>query len=224
MIIPNQLIKPIITGIISPHGITDFIHAKKFGLLKELYHVNLSIISAGSFLNLLHLDNVVNIVFITSSIIHFRNDMPIIQHNYINSKLNTNQLQLLLSSLMVGSLYVVPHDFFILYMIFIHTPNHYKMALPYIQERLLETVLLVVGLGMFLTYISCSNYPIIDLSNDNLIDCNSMLYNFIKTVIISHIVYEELYIFNEYRNNTNSTNSTNNTNITNKIENNNTDG
>lgn len=218
MIIPNQLIKPIITGIISPHGITDFIHAKKFGLLKELYHVNLSIISAGSFLNLLHLDNIVNIVFITTSIIHFRNDMPIIKHKYINSKLNTNQLQLLCSSVMVGSLYVVPHEFFILYMIFIHTPNHYKMALPYIQERLLETILLVVGLGMFLTYITCSNFHLIDLSNDNLIDCNSMLYNLIKTVIISHIVYEELYIFSEY------TNNTNNINITNKIENNNTDG
>jgi hypothetical protein len=89
------------------------------------------------------------------------------------------------------------------------------MTLPYIQERLLETILLVVGLGMFLTYITCSNFHLIDLSNDNLIDCNSMLYNLIKTVIISHIVYEELYIFSEY---------TNNTNITNKIENNNTDG
>jgi len=70
------LIKHAINGIIAPHGITDIIHAQQKNLIPILFKINGVTILSSILLNKFELENILNLVFITSSIIHFRRDFP----------------------------------------------------------------------------------------------------------------------------------------------------
>ena len=182
-LLSKKFITNAMTGIVSPHGMTDYIHAKKFGFLPELYKINLSIISSGYFFNVLHMQPLIHLFFLVSSAVHFRNDMPTIRIKTIHPKL----LQLVFSSAFVGSLHFIPFEYFIIYMLCVHTPNHYFMAWNYIKDNLEETVGLVIGLGFLLSQINyVENIP-------------SDFLTFLQTLVISHIVYQEIYVFPEYK-------------------------
>jgi len=183
MLLTKKFITSAVSGIISPHGMTDYIHAKKFGHLDELYRINLSMAVGGFVLTHCQLYIIIQFTFLVASIVHFRNDMPLIKIKNTNSK----TLQLLFSSVFVGSMHFVPGEYFVLYMLFIHTPNHYRLAWDYIKDNLEETACLVIGIGAILSQMNqFENIPL-------------NLMAFIQTLVISHIVYQEKYVFPEYK-------------------------
>ena len=79
MILPikSLLIKYTTTGLIAPHGMTDYIHAFKNNTLLELN--GLYALTTGSFVLLDQIDQsmLINILFIFSSIFHFQRDIPL---------------------------------------------------------------------------------------------------------------------------------------------------
>tara|TARA_B100000902_G_C26910882_1_gene716794 strand:+ start:75 stop:644 length:570 start_codon:yes stop_codon:yes gene_type:complete len=182
MIVDKTILSKAMSAIVSPHGITDYIHAKKYGYLQELYKINLVTVTSGTIIGYFHYDAVLNIIFLFSSIIHFRNDMPELNILRIDKKM----IQIILSTLFVLSLHVIPVEYFAAYMVFIHTPNHYKMGWFYIKENVKETLVLVLGLGIIL-----SNIDDIDFLSFPVI-------HFIQSVVISHIIYEESFVFENF--------------------------
>jgi hypothetical protein len=167
-----------VTCIIAPHGMTDYIHAKKFGYLEELYKINLSMITGCLLLNRCNIYHITQTCFLFASVIHFRNDMPLI--------LNKKALQLAFSAIFVGSLHFLPSEYLVLYMIFVHVPNHYRLAWNYVKDNLEETIFLIVSIGAILSKIN----RIDNVAQDVLA--------FVQTVVISHIIYQEKYVFPEY--------------------------
>lgn len=183
MLLTKKFITNAVTGIISPHGMTDYIHAKKFGYLDKLYRINLGMTGCGFILNQCHMHTIIQYTFLIASIIHFRNDMPLVEIKNTNSK----SLQLLFSTAFVGSMHFLPTEYFVLYMLFIHTPNHYRLAWDYIKDHLEETLCLVIGIGAILSQLNqIDNIPL-------------DLMAFVQTLVISHIVYQEKYVFPEYK-------------------------
>jgi len=180
----NVLLSNAVLGFISPHGITDYIHAKKHGLKKELYQINIFTVGSTLLIEHFHHEDVITFAFLLASIIHFRNDMPYIELKKINPKL----LQLFFSFCMIESFYFLPVSFFVAYMLLIHTPNHYKMSWEYTKYHLQESILLIVGLGIMLLQL---NNPLFsDVSVD---------LNVVEAFVIGHIIYQEVYVFHEWK-------------------------
>lgn len=182
-ILHNQLMKYSPTWIIAPHGLTDYIHAKKYQLIPKLYTINLAATAGTLFAHISHNDNLIHNAFLLSAIIHFRNDMP-----HFNLK-NTEKMifQLVCSSGLVLLGPSMQWNLFLYYMLFIHVPNHYKMSFDYVKDHLKETVALIVGGSILLNTISY-----------NPINVNPDLDWVSKALIIAHIAYEELHIFDDF--------------------------
>lgn len=187
MLIPHTIMKNIIVGFISPHGMTDYIHAKKYGYLTQLYQININTMAAGGLCHFIHADSIVHGAFLISSVIHFRNDMPLIYYKNINGK----QMQLLMSTMLVTTMHNFPPEYFLLYLSCIHTPNHYRLAWDYIKDNLKETLLLVLGTGFLLTQINYSG----TLEMNSL---DPLLITLVQTLVISHIIYQERFVFAEF--------------------------
>jgi hypothetical protein len=178
----NVLLSNAVLGFISPHGITDYIHAKKHGLKKELYQINIFTVGSTLLIEYFHNEDVITFAFLLASIIHFRNDMPYIELKKIHPKV----LQLFFSFCMIESFFFLPVSFFVAYMLLIHTPNHYKMSWEYTKYHLQESILLIVGLGILL------------LQLDNpLFSGISIDLNVVEAFVIGHIIYQEAYVFPE---------------------------
>lgn len=172
MIINHLIRKRIITNIIAPHGITDIMHSVNNNTTKQLLFINSATCSSSIFFNSdFYYNNGINIIFLLTSIIHFRHEMPFI----------SNVPRYIISSILLLSIYY-NHDIFFLYMACLHVPNHYKMSYKYIKKNLLINIFLI---GLF-------TYGIIIL-DDNII-YNSLIINIFKNVVISHIIYQELYV------------------------------
>lgn len=173
MLIPNPIVKKIITGIIAPHGITDIVHAKQNNLLPQLYTINiLSLL--GTWGLEINMNSILNILFFGMSIYHFRNDMPEIKC--------CNQT--VLSAMMLLSFFLINPSIFLYYMIFIHVPNHYLMNWNVLsKEKKLSIVLISITTAISMI-----------LGNTYLIE-NEFVDTIAKGLIISHIIYEETYIF-----------------------------
>ena len=182
MLIDKGILSKTMSLIVSPHGLTDYIHAKKFGYLQQLYKINLATVTCGELIGYFHCDYILHTVFLLSSIVHFRNDMPEITIFNVDKR----RTQYILSALFVLSLYKIPIELFVIYMVFIHTPNHYKMSWFYIKDNLKETLILVLGFGfalLNLDYLNNLSFPII---------------YFIQGIIISHIIYQETFVFDNF--------------------------
>lgn len=180
-IIHHTLIKCTPTWVIAPHGITDYIHAKKYELLPALYKINLAAVAATLLAHMSHCDNLIHYAFMGSAVIHFRNDMP-------NIGLKNKEklgFQLLCSTGLVFIGPIIKWNIFLYYMLFIHVPNHYKMSYDYVKDHMKETVSLVIGFAILLNSISYNPLESVE------IDWLS------KSLVIAHIAYEELYIFDE---------------------------
>ena len=170
-----------ITTIVSPHGMTDYIHAKQFGLLRELYIVHASTISTCLFLHLVHLKPIIHNLFILCSAIHFRNDMPLI----IRSPIPPKFLQLILSTLFVIGMHYHSPEWFIAYMIFIHTPNHYRLSWEFLRKDLGNSFKIVFLSGFLL-------YPFRKLQT-----ISPWMMSMIQALVIAHIVYQEKFVFTD---------------------------
>lgn len=174
MILSN-LIAPLTTTIIAPHGITDYIHAKKYDLLDPLYKIQ-----AGSTIGtlMLHYSDhpyLLNGIFIAFAAAHFRHDMPQIKDipRYYFS-----------SSFITLSLLLNPSVFY-WYMITIHVPHHYQMNWKLLKDKPKFSKQIIIGFSLI-----CSIFtPVYDdiISNDLLCDIG-------KALVISHILYEEMFI------------------------------
>lgn len=174
MLLTKPIIKYLTQGVIAPHGMTDLIHAQQNNLSSQLYQINALSIVSSLLLNKFNQD-ILNDLFFLSSIIHFRHDMPKIM------KLP----RYFLSFFMIFSFLFIKMDLFMYYMIFIHVPNHYKMSWSYLKNEkwrsfftlLISTLLFIKGGQLF---------------DMNLL--KPLPLNLIKGLIISHIIYEEVYI------------------------------
>lgn len=181
MLIPYSIVKQCIYCIISPHGLTDFIHAKQFNIVHKLSQIYVGNLGIQYITSQLHIEYLYNIIFLMASAIHFRNDMPLINYNN-----KGKQYQLLLSSLLVSSFPYLSFDFFLLYMTCIHTPNHYKMSWSYINNNVLLTSGLLIATILF--------FYKVDFMNNDL----SLFSGVSQSVIVSHIMYQEKFVFPDY--------------------------
>lgn len=161
--------------IIAPHGITDIGHCiltnNSINLVK-IYGINFIIAKFTDISNNNLFHNIINLVFIYSSIIHFRHDFPKIR---INNKIIPKYL--FSTILIIISLFNV--NLLIFYMSFIHIPNHFRMNIYHIKKLKILNIILY-----FLIGILCFNLNYIELNN------------IFKSIIISHIIYQEKYVQN----------------------------
>ena len=72
-------------------------------------------------------------------------------------------------------------------MSFIHVPNHYKINWDLMKKLPLQSV----GL------LSSSTFIIMFLGQQFYMENNMLMNDVLKGIIVSHILYEELYIFND---------------------------
>lgn len=161
--------------IIGPHGIIDLLYAyeyKKVFQLVSVYSLN------SFFIRWLHIkkyETVINSIFLTMSAIHFRNDVPI----------DNKYIQLFVSTLFILNLKIIGLPLFLLYMCLLHVPNHY---LTYKE---------LISSYKYLSYLIISSVSILLCNNQHHIENSSWL---IKSVIISHILFEELYSKEKHKN------------------------
>jgi hypothetical protein len=166
------------SSVIVPHGITDLFHSHCYSNEKNLVKVYTGSLIASSILSKVNKPQIIDNIFIIASIIHFSNDISI----------NNRIVKTILSSMIV---YIAPYnvDLFTLYMGVIHVPNHYKknnlICLKY--NKILLSAVIVIGM-IFEIIISKFRY-IIDIKKVQI---------FIKSIIISHVIYTELFIENSY--------------------------
>lgn len=174
-------IAPVITTtIIAPHGITDLVHAYVNDKKQQLYKINLICLLGGSFLYISNYDNLLHFIFLIASAIHFRHDFPV----------NSKPLKLILSSLLVVNAEKIGMALFLMYMTFIHVPNHYMLNSKLIKENFRYSFISILGVTI-LFFLVGNNTP--DLFYNEHVYCLS------KSLIISHILYEEKYIHKDFK-------------------------
>lgn len=172
---------PLLTSaVIAPHGMTDLIHAEENNKVFQLLRINAICVASCVILHCAKLDIATNLIFMTSSALHFRHDYPI----------KNNFLKILLSSLFVLNSQSIGVEIFILYMCFIHVPNHYNIYKELIQDNFKKSFTYLATAGTISTMLM-TKYP------QMMYDEN--VYTVSKALIISHIIYEEIYT----KNNTN---------------------
>ena len=174
-IIPlKPLFQKTISTIIAPHGITDIMHAKQYNLTTELVQINGFGLVYSHVLHFTSPDVMLHTVFLLSSIIHFRHDMPRIYDipRYIFSGL-------------IISLFSFFPILFFPYMVLLHVPNHYRMNWNVIKTNVRHNfrLLLLFTIGCYFGG---------EIIFDNFF--TSYVIDIAKGVVIAHIAYEELYI------------------------------
>jgi len=149
--------------IIYPHGITDLVHAyqeKKIGNLLKTYA---SCFFIGYPLQK-YMPWLFEILFFVASIAHFRHDFGQ-KHNWFYSIGN----MLFFSQL--------PPDFFLIYMSFVHVPQHYMRQWSVLSNDPFVSCLAINTMGIL------STLPFF------------MKESILSFVILGHILYEELYLY-----------------------------
>jgi hypothetical protein len=186
--IPPYIAKKVILGIISPHGSTDLIHATQNDLVPKLMQIQIANIAGFQLLTQLNQDKIIDLIFFFMSIVHFR-------HDFINLKqLSTNFWILALFTLpeiifhwvLFGLPSLNMSDLFLLYMTFLHVPNHYYMSWNFIKKQKKQTAFLVCLFSMLFLYFG----ETLNFSNMNM-----QLLALVKSFIVSHIVYNEKYVY-----------------------------
>jgi hypothetical protein len=184
MLIPHTLQEPLMnivplltSAVIAPHGMTDLIHAENNDKVLQLFRINIVAVAASMLLHMMNMDGMTTAAFLTSSAIHFRHDFPI----------KNEFLKLFASSALVMNAENIGVELFIIYMCFIHVPNHYKIYKPMIMDNMKKSLFYISLCAIVATYAVYSN---VQLMYDENVFCIS------KALIVSHIVYEELYTKN----------------------------
>ena len=177
-----KLIKFLRDVIIAPHGVTDISHSIQTNNKFNLLAINgLMIGSTNLIINEYNLNNIIDFIFLTSSIIHFRHDMPNI---IINNQKIPNYL---LCFILLLGIYFLNSDFIIYYMVLFHVPNHYNLNKSFVLKDLnfnLILISLVAMVSVYFDFYLCNEY----IDND--------IYNLIKAIIISHVIYQEKFVLN----------------------------
>lgn len=161
--------------IIGPHGITDLIYAIRKHKKTELILTYGATIFTFDILFVENRINIINTIFLFSSIVHFKHDFPF----------EDEMLQLFTSALFVFNLHKIGMLPFLIYMSFIHVPNHYLTLNKLLKKNKVFSFLSISLISFILCVISINNPTLI---------YESFYQNFLKSIIVSHIAYEEFFI------------------------------
>ena len=178
MLITKAISKKLITGIIAPHGMTDLIHAVQNKNVPYLKLINL-----GSFLSSFAIYSLNNryfdYFFYIISAIHFRHDFPKIK----------NLPRVFLSVALLTFFATFNSNLFLFYMVLVHVPNHYRINWNYLKKDKLFTVVILTFFTYLLLYFGEKKFIY-----------NKELETLYKGLILSHIVYQEVFIFKSLKN------------------------
>lgn len=184
MLIPSVIQTPLLnivplltTAVIAPHGMTDLIHAENNNKVMQLFRINILCVASSMLFHVANFDTLTNVLFMTSSAIHFRHDFPV----------KNEFLKLSASSFLVLNSQRIGVEFFILYMCFIHVPNHYTIYKNMIKENFAKSFSYISICAIVTTFYFYSNGELMYDEN---------IFTIGKALIISHIIYEELYTKN----------------------------
>ena len=126
----------------------------------------------------------------TSSAIHFRHDFPV----------KNEFLKLCASSFLVLNAQKIGMDIFILYMCFIHVPNHYTIYKNMIKENFSKSFSYILICAIVTTFYFYSNGEL--MYNENVFTISTALIisiyfmkNYIQKIILS---YQLKYLINYY--------------------------
>jgi|LauGreDrversion2_2_1035103.scaffolds.fasta_scaffold106146_1 hypothetical protein len=175
MLIPVSIAKQITFGIIAPHGITDLIHARQTGLMKPLVGIQAGTLLSVYGLHSAHMDILVNVLFLIASVAHFRHDMVALVRAPLWFRV------VVLSAIPQVCLY----DSFLLYMVLLHVPNHYRMNWSYIRNQKWVSGLLVGGFTLG---------SLAFAQTHGLDSTGGFVMDTFKALIISHVIYNERYV------------------------------
>lgn len=176
MLLKPRIINFLTTGIIAPHGMTDWIHALQTQNVEALLKINA--VSTGSFL-IMHQtghERILNILFYLFSTLHFQHDMPF---KISSLRYFAVQLLFLSSGLDLDLLYF--------FMILIHVPHHYMINWKYISKTPLKSFLILAFSTFFMV-----NAEKFNLNNTDFMQ--PIYYDALKGIVVSHIIYQELFI------------------------------
>jgi hypothetical protein len=176
MLLKPHTLKLITTGIIAPHGMTDWVHAFQTNNIPTLLKINAATTGSFLLLNKTGNENILNILFFIFSIIHFKHDIPF-KHPFL--KIFTVEMILLLSVFNLDILYF--------YLTFIHVPHHYILNWKYLSKSPIKSFLLM-GISTFIMV----NFEKFNLNNVDFIQ--PIYFDVLKSIIVSHIIYQELFI------------------------------
>jgi hypothetical protein len=187
MLISAPIVKATVLGIISPHGVTDLVHAAQSHRVKKLFQIQAANVLGNQLLHSANLGSIVNAIFFISSAIHFRHDFNLLNKipNAFIILLFFNIPEMILNLFLFGFPNITVEDAFFLYMTFIHVPNHYRMSWSFIKKQKVLSGFLVFLLGATFLYLG----KFINYTN-----VNPAIKIAVKSFIISHIMYNELYI------------------------------
>jgi hypothetical protein len=176
-VLVNPLYFQVMTKIIMPHGITDLVHCHQHHKHKTLIASYFGSIGIGHLLHTHNLDPIWNTVFISLTFLHFQHDFFFLPM-YVRFPL----IALILWGFQYFS--ITP---FIFYMCFLHVPNHYRMAWNYLKSHTTQTIFLILATSLVSEKA---------LSIDANIDMS-----FILSIVIGHILYEEIEIHSIWKKN-----------------------
>lgn len=185
MIIPSYHIKrKILTTVIAPHGITDLIHASRYNNTQQLLSINSFCLLSSFGLSQNEATTLgLNFIFVIASAIHFRHDMKVVIKD--NCQEPREEFRKCIFSIIVLLSFIANNDLFFWYMSFLHVPNHYYMNKKIISKQIVKNVSFILSFTMFLSF----------LGNQDVI-FQPFFYPVYKAVVMSHVVYQELYVHN----------------------------
>jgi hypothetical protein len=187
-----KIVPFVVKNVIAPHGMTDLTHSMLTDRVPQLMTINAMTIIGSKLITIFNQNILLNIIFVLSSIIHFRKDFPKIKINYITIPNWVLCSVFLLSC--VFTPYKINSDFganmFLYYITFIHVPNHYRVNWKYIKKNIPLNIFLLTSSPILFNLIL--KYFKINVAGNNFI-------NLMKSLIISHIIYDELYVADKYR-------------------------
>ena len=187
MLIPVNIAKNAILGVISPHGSTDIIHAYQNGLVSKLFQIQFVNVFITQALQQFDQVRILDVAFFFLSALHFRHDFRLVEKvpKAVIILFLFNVPEYLLTWFLCGVPEFNVKNVFLFYMTCIHVPNHYRMSWKFIKKQKRLTSL-VIG---FVTFIFLQFGKFLDMNNISI-----ELINISKALIISHIIYNERYI------------------------------
>lgn len=181
MMIPNYHIKSkILTTVIAPHGITDLIHASQYNTTQQLLSINTFCLLSSVGLSQNEVTTLgLDCCFVIASAIHFRHDLNVL------IKDNCQEKYKYIFSVVVLLSFIENHDLFFWYMTLFHVPNHYYMNMDIISKHSVLNLTFILSFTLFLSFLGNQDVIFIPL-----------FYPIYKGVVMSHVVYQELYVHN----------------------------
>ena len=180
MKITTSIVNNVIVG---PHGITDLLHAYHNNNMNSLVNIYIGTTGMTFLSELIHHDynniDISNGIFVISSILHFRHDIPEIRLGTIKIP------SLVLSSLFIIFTPLTGKELFYVYMCLIHVPIHYMKCIDFIKKDIVK----------FLGLLFMTSFFEFGIMGDCEIDClPHNMWIIVKTLIIAHVIYNELYL------------------------------